>query len=66
MVGKTSPFAHKERNAPRLTDAEKAALKRAEADIEAGRVHDHDDVVKRLRQRASDIVKRSGKSAKRH
>jgi hypothetical protein len=42
------------------------ALKRAEADIAAGRVHDHDDVVKRLRQRAADIVKRTGKSAKRH
>jgi predicted transcriptional regulator len=39
-----------------LTAAEKAALKRAEADIKAGRLHDHDDVAKWLRQRATEIV----------
>ncbi|HEY5607606.1 MAG TPA: hypothetical protein VIM38_04645 [Alphaproteobacteria bacterium] len=41
-----------DRKSPSLTAAEKAALKRAEADIKAGRLHDHVDVAKRLRQRA--------------
>ena len=46
-----------------LTASEKAALKRAEADIKASRLHDHDDVAKRLRQRAAAIVGRARKSA---
>jgi predicted transcriptional regulator len=41
-----------------LTTAEKAAVKRAEADIKAGRLHDHDDVAKRLRRRATEIAGR--------
>ena len=39
-----------------LTAAEKAAVERAEADVKAGRLHDHDDVAKRLRRRAAEIV----------
>ena len=33
-----------ERKPPPLTAAEKAAIKRAEADVKAGRLYDHDDV----------------------
>lgn len=40
-----------------LTTAEKAAVKRAEADVKAGRTHDHDIVAKRLRRRAVEIVR---------
>lgn len=47
-----------------LTAAEKAAVKRAEADIKAGRLHDHDDVAKRLRRRAVEIAGRASKSVK--
>jgi predicted transcriptional regulator len=53
-----------DRKSPPLTAAEKAAIKRAEADIKAGRLTDHDDVARMLRQRAGDIVKRARKTAK--
>jgi predicted transcriptional regulator len=43
-----------------LTAAEKAAIKRAEADVKAGRLYDHDDVAKWLRQRAIEIAKAAG------
>jgi len=46
-----------------LTAAEKAAVKRAEADIKAGRLRNHDDVAKRLRRRAVEIAGRAPKSA---
>ena len=39
-----------------LTAAEKAAVKRAEDDIKAGRVKEHDKVAERLRHRAAEIV----------
>ena len=41
-----------------LTLDEQAAVKRAEADIAAGRLHDHEDVARWLRQRAKEIVDR--------
>jgi predicted transcriptional regulator len=47
-----------------LTAAEKAAIRRSEADIAAGRVHDHDDVSARLRQRAVEVVDRARRSGK--
>lgn len=53
----------RERAVRPLTAAERAAIKRAEADVKAGRLHDHDDVAKRLRQRAAAIVARATKSA---
>ena len=53
-----------DRVSPPLTAAERASIKRAEADVKAGRVYDHDDVAKWLRQRAADIVGRARKSAK--
>lgn len=49
--GKSSP----------LTAAEKAAIKRGEADIEAGRVYDHDQVADQLRRRAAEIADRARK-----
>lgn len=49
-----------------LTVAETAAIKRAEADVKAGRLHNHDDVAGRLRRRAAEIVARAaGPSASR-
>jgi hypothetical protein len=53
-----------DRKSPPLTAAEKAAIKRAEADVKAGRLYDHDDVVKWLRKRAAEIVERARKSVK--
>ncbi|MSO89658.1 MAG: hypothetical protein EXQ89_06810 [Rhodospirillaceae bacterium] len=53
-----------DRKSPALTSAEKAAVKRAEADVKAGRLHDHDDVAKWLRRRAAEIVKHARKTAK--
>ena len=46
-----------ERKSPPLTAVEKAAIKRAEADVKAGRLYDHDDVAKWLRQRAAAITR---------
>jgi hypothetical protein len=51
-----------DQKSPPLTTAEKAAIKRARADVKAGRVYDHDEVAKRLRRRAADIVTRANKS----
>ncbi len=53
-----------ERKPAPLTAAEKAAIKRAEADVKAGRLYDHDDVAKWLRQRAAKIVERARKTVK--
>lgn len=47
------------RASPPLTAAEKAAVKRAEDDIKAGRVQEHDKVAERLRHRAAEIVGRA-------
>jgi hypothetical protein len=52
------------RPSPPLTPEETAAIKRAEADVEAGRIHDHDEVAKRLRQRAAGIVERARRPGK--
>ena len=41
-----------------LTEEEQAAVKRAEADVAAGRVYDHDEVARWLRHRAKEIVGR--------
>ncbi len=54
----------KVRESPPLTPAEKAAVARAEADVKAGRLHDHDDVAKLLRRRAAEIVERAAKPLK--
>jgi hypothetical protein len=54
----------KEDSSPPLSAAEKAAVERAEADIRAGRVHDHESVAAWLRRRAAAIVKRRRKSAR--
>ncbi|HKO09024.1 MAG TPA: hypothetical protein VJ487_15035 [Alphaproteobacteria bacterium] len=54
----------KVRESPPLTPAEKAAVGRAEADVKAGRLHDHDDVAKLLRRRAAEIVERAAKPLK--
>ncbi len=51
-------------DSPALTAAEKAAVKRAEADVKAGRLHDHADVAKWLRRRAAEIVKHARKAVK--
>ena len=53
-----------DRKSPPLAAAEKAAIKRAEADVKAGRLYDHDDVAKWLRQRAAAIVERARKTVK--
>ena len=50
-----------ESKSPPLTLAEKAAIKRGEADIKAGRVHEHDEVAERLRKRAADLAERARK-----
>jgi len=46
-----------------LTEAEKAAIERAKADVAAGRLHDHEDVAARLRRRAAEIVARARKAS---
>jgi hypothetical protein len=48
-----------------LSAEDKAALERARADVENGRLHDHDDVAKRLRKRAADITGNQDPSSKR-
>ena len=53
-----------DRKSPPLSAAEKAAVQRAEADAKAGRLHDHDDVAKRLRRRGTEIVERASKPVK--
>jgi predicted transcriptional regulator len=60
-----SAIDDEDRKSPPLTAAERAAIKRAEADVKAGRLHDHDDVAERLRLRAAEIVERARKAAKR-
>lgn len=52
------------RDSQPLTGAENAALDRAEADIETGRLRDHSEVAKWLRRRAAGIVERAGKAPK--
>ena len=52
-----------EHTSPPLTAAEKVAIKRAKADVKAGRVHDHEDIAAWLRQRAATIVKRARKAS---
>ena len=47
-----------------LTASEKGAIERAEADVKAGRLHEHADVAKWLRERAAEIVERARKSIK--
>ncbi len=47
-----------------LSAAEKAAIERAEADIKAGRVYEHDEIAKWLRERAAEIVDRARKALK--
>jgi len=54
-----------DRKPPPLTAVERAAVRRAEADVKAGRLHDHADVAERLRKRATEIVGRAGRAAKR-
>ena len=54
----------RERRSADLSAAEKAAIKRAEADIKAGRVHEHDEIAKWLRERAAEIVDRARKALK--
>lgn len=54
-VGKPAP----------LSEAEKAAITRARADVKAGRLHDHDEVAERLRRRAAEIVNGAKKAATR-
>ncbi|HKO08694.1 MAG TPA: hypothetical protein VJ487_13350 [Alphaproteobacteria bacterium] len=41
---------------PSLTPSEMAAVEHAEADVKAGRLHDHDDVAKRRRACALEIA----------
>ncbi|MBI3516513.1 MAG: hypothetical protein HY060_20975 [Proteobacteria bacterium] len=53
-----------DRKSPPLTAVEKAAVKRAEADAAAGRLHEHRDIAKWLRRRAAEIVERARKSVK--
>jgi predicted transcriptional regulator len=66
MARNVAPFAidDEDRKPAALTAEEKAALRRAEADIKAGRLHDHADVAKWLRKRAAEIVSRVKKPAK--
>jgi hypothetical protein len=42
-----------------LTDEERLAVERAEADVVAGRMRDHEDVRKWLRQQAREIIERA-------
>jgi predicted transcriptional regulator len=66
MAPKRAPYAVDDelnKSTP-LTEEERAAVKRAEADILAGRLHDHEDVAKWLRQRAKEIVERAYKRPK--
>lgn len=44
---------------PPLTDEEKAAIQRAEADFRAERYRTHEEVCNWLRQRAAEIVERA-------
>jgi predicted transcriptional regulator len=54
----------KERQSADLSAAERASVERAEADIKAGRVHEHDEIAQWLRERASAIVERARKALK--
>jgi len=60
----TFAIGDENRTPPPLTAAERAVIKRAEADVKAGRLYDHDDVAKWLRQRAARIVRRARKTVK--
>ena len=66
MTPKPAPYAVDDEmdEATPLSEEERAAVNRAEADILAGRLHDHEDVAKWLRQRAKEIVERAYKRAK--
>lgn len=57
-------IADEDRKSPPLTADDKAVIERAEADVKAGRLHDHDDVAKWLRQRAARIAERARKTVK--
>jgi predicted transcriptional regulator len=66
MPPKPAPYAVDDEldEAVPLSEEELAAVKRAEADILAGRLHDHEDVAKWLRQQAKEIVERAYKRSK--
>jgi predicted transcriptional regulator len=61
MASKSAPYAIDEKvtDTLPLTDEEREAVKRAEADVAAGRVHDHEAVAEWLRRRAKEIVERA-------
>jgi predicted transcriptional regulator len=54
----------KERRSADLSAAERDSIERAEADIKAGRIHEHDEIAQWLRERASAIVERARKALK--
>jgi predicted transcriptional regulator len=66
MPPKPAPYAVDDEldEAVPLSEEELGAIKRAEADILAGRLHDHEDVAKWLRQQAKEIVERAYKRSK--
>jgi predicted transcriptional regulator len=61
MALKPAPYSLDDnlRETAPLTREEQAAVRRAEADVAAGRLHDHAEVTRWLRQRAMEIVSRA-------
>jgi predicted transcriptional regulator len=57
MALRPSPYSSDDdlRETPPLTPEEQAAVTRAKADVAAGRLHDHAEVARWLRQRAKEI-----------